>query len=68
MEGHGYTRSHIPSPDELVGFANYDLKMNGLPIIERLTDGELGIVVEFGQSPLILNIMRRHGFEFKRDG
>jgi hypothetical protein len=66
VQRQGYTRSHVPSESELMGFANFDLRSLGLPELERTPDGAIGIRFAHGQSPEILNVLRRHGFEFKR--
>src|SRR6476646_1876136 len=42
---YGHTRSHVPGLDEHLGFANYDLKRNGLPEIQKSPEGDL--LIEF---------------------
>lgn len=37
---YGAARSHIPSLDQHIGFANFDLERNGLPTIEKDTEGD----------------------------
>ncbi len=67
VESNGYERSKLPDENDLVGFANFDLQQNGMPIIQRSESGDLEIEYERGTSSLILSIIRRHGFEFTRE-
>ena len=67
VEQHGHTRAQDPNEDDLVGFANFDLRENDLPQLTRSPAGDLKIEVEHGKGPRILNIIRRHGFEFIAD-
>jgi len=46
VESRGYARSHIPGLDEHIGFANYDLRMNRLPEIQRNRAGRLYLDVD----------------------
>lgn len=43
VERHGRTRSHEPSLEEHVGFANHDLRLHSLPEITRGSDSGLEI-------------------------
>jgi hypothetical protein len=42
----GYARSHIPGLDEHVGFANHDLQINGLPVIQKDESNRLYLDVD----------------------
>ena len=46
VDARGYSRSHIPGLDEHLGFANYDLRLNGLPEIQRNREGRLYLNVD----------------------
>jgi hypothetical protein len=42
----GYSRSHIPGLEEHVGFANHDLRINGLPTIQSDDSGRMYLDVD----------------------
>ncbi|GHJ47442.1 hypothetical protein Cs7R123_47840 [Catellatospora sp. TT07R-123] len=72
VERHGRTRSRVPTLLDHVGFANYDLRELGLPIIE--TDGTGRFFIDLNPTSTIISltdealrerisaVIARHGF------
>jgi hypothetical protein len=63
---HGPSRSHVPSMEEHVGFANFDLERNGLPRILRGSNGDfyLDLPNDLHASGA-KRVIEYHGFELE---
>jgi hypothetical protein len=67
VERKGHSRSQTPDENQLIGFANYDLRDHRLPELKRDPQGQIWVEVDREQAPDVLDVMRRHGFEYARD-
>jgi hypothetical protein len=63
VQSRGKTRSHEPTRDEHVSFANYDLRRFGLPDLQ-VRDGRLFIDTGQGNDAAIAQVIAQHGFEW----
>ena len=78
MQDVGHTRSRVPGLDDHISFANYDLTREGLPLVQRDSEGvfleiesssesatpeKAGIPDVFWSSALrIMPVLAYHGF------
>jgi hypothetical protein len=67
IQQNGYERSEVPDESKLVGFANYDLRDHQLPQLSRDSDGTIWVEVSRDVAPDVLDVIRRHGFEWARE-
>ena len=59
---HGRTRTRLPGESDHISFANFDLKLNGLPRIATDDDGFLFIDVSRSDYDVAREILTYHGF------
>jgi hypothetical protein len=57
-------RTRTPDLTDHIGFANFDLRSNGLPEIERAGE-KLKLFVPNTGTAMVQSILRQHGFEFE---
>lgn len=65
VEQYGRTKTHEPGEEEHIGFANHDLRHNGLPILRREGRDLVVSVADDAEAMRVLRIVRYHGFEFE---
>lgn len=67
VERYGQTKSHEPGEDEHIGFANFDLRGNGLPELRRSGRQIVVLLHDLQEARRVLEIIRYHGFEYSDD-
>ncbi len=64
---HGYTRNPDPPGRQAhIGFANEDLRRNGLPLLRTTPDGALYADVSDGRIADFRSVIEYHGFQIER--